>query len=39
MIREAMEAIEAEGANEALEQVLEALQEEPSFDDPDSYEE
>ena len=37
VIREAMEAMEAEGANEALGEVLEALQEEPSFDDPDSY--
>jgi regulatory protein len=33
------EAIEAEGATAALDQALEALQEEPSFDDPDSYEE
>jgi len=33
------EAIEAEGAAAALGEALEALQEEPSFDDPDSYEE
>ena len=33
------EAIEAEGATAALDQALEALQEEPSFDDPDSSEE
>ena len=31
------EAIEAEGATAALEETLEALQEEPPFDEPDSY--
>lgn len=40
VIREAMEAAEAAeaaGANAALDEALEALQEEPQLDDPDSY--